>query len=108
MSPDQRGEVGDVVVADLDAAQPELLDGFLHVDGVPVHDDVEGEAQGPKLFFLPLLKRTSDFAAFAMMNAPAEAVTQFRVVELGQDAPAEWRVVDIAQNGVVSSNPRNF
>ena len=85
MAPDQRGEVGDVVVVDLDAALPELLDGFLHVDGVPMHDDVEGEAQGSKLFLLALLKRTSDFAALAMMNAPAKAVTQFRVVELGVD-----------------------
>ena len=61
---------------------------------------VEREAQRSKLLFLPLLKRTSDFAAFAMMNAPAKAVTQFRMVELGQDAPAERRVVDIAQNYV--------
>ena len=108
MSPDQRGEVRDVVVADLDAAQPELLDGFLHVDGVPVNDDVEGEAQGSKLLFLPLLKRASDFAAFAMMNAPAKAVTQFRVIELGQDAPAERRVVDIAQNVDCFGDPADF
>src|SRR4051794_33541306 len=100
MAPDERGEVGDVLIADVHAVPPQLLDGFLHVDGVPVHNDVEGEAQGPKLFFLPLLKRTSDFAAFAMMNAPAKAVTQFRVVELGQDASVERRIVDIAQNYV--------
>lgn len=49
MAPDQRGEVGEVPVADLDAVQSDLLDGFLHVDGVPVHDGIEGEAQGAKL-----------------------------------------------------------
>ena len=108
MAPDQRGEVGDVFVADLDAAQPELLDGFLHVDGIPVDDSIKGEAQGSKLLFLSLLKRASDFAAFPMMNAPAEAVTQFRVVELGQDAPPERRVVDIAQNVNGLGDPADF
>ncbi len=98
MAPDQRGEVGEVVVADVHAVRPDLLNGFLHVDGVPVHDGVEGEAEASELLFLPLPKGASDFAAFAMVNAPAEAVTQLGVVKLGQDAPPECRVVDIAQN----------
>jgi hypothetical protein len=76
MAPDQRGEVGEVLVADVDTVPPQLLDGFLHVDGVPVHDGIEGKAKGAKLLFLPLAKRTSDFAAFAMVNAPAETMTQ--------------------------------
>ena len=46
MAPDQRGEVGDIVVADTDSVQPDLADGFLHVDGVPVDDSIEGEAKG--------------------------------------------------------------
>jgi hypothetical protein len=29
------------------------------------------------------------------MNAPAEAMAQFRMVELGQNAPSERRVVDV-------------
>jgi hypothetical protein len=82
MAPDQRGEVGEVLVADVHAVPPQLLDGFLHVDGVPMHDDVEGQAKGAKLLFLPPLKGASFFAAFARMNAPAPAVTQFCVVEL--------------------------
>jgi len=68
MAPDQRGEVGEIVVADVHAVQPDLVDGFLHVDGVPVHDGIEGEAKGAKLLFLPLLKRASDFAALAMVK----------------------------------------
>ena len=84
MAPDQRGEVGDIVVADVHSVQPDLANGFLHVDGVPMHDGIESEAKGAKLFFLPLLERTPDFAAFAMMNAPAEAMAQFSMVELGQ------------------------
>jgi len=100
MAPDERSEVGDIVVADVDAVQPEMTNGFLHVAGVPMHDGIEGEAEGAKMLFLPLLKRTSDFAAFAMMNAPAEPMTQFRVVELGQDAPAKRWVVNIVKNYV--------
>ena len=89
MTPDQRGEVGKVVFVDFHAAQSDLLNGFLHVDGVPMHDGIESEAKGAELLFLSLLERTPDFTAFAVMNAPAEAMAQFRVVELGQDAPAE-------------------
>jgi hypothetical protein len=73
--------VGDVLVADLQAVPSQLLDGRLHVDGVPVHDGIEGEAKAAKLFFLPLLKRASDFAAavrfglawrvIAMLRSPA-------------------------------------
>ncbi len=92
MLPDQRGEVGDVVVANVHAVRPDLLHGFLHVDGVPMHDGVEGEAERAELLFLPLLKRASDLAALAVMNAPAETVTQFGVIKLGQDTPPECRI----------------
>ena len=98
MAPDQRGEAGDIVVADIHSVQPDLANGFLHVDGVPMHSGIEGETQAAQLLFLPLLKRTPDFAAFAMMDTPAEAVTQFSMVELGQDAAAERRVVDVVKD----------
>ena len=95
MAPDQRGEVGDIVVLDIHALLPDVANGLLHVDGVPVDDRVKGEAQGAELLFLPLLKWAADFPAFAMMNAAAEAMAQFRVVELGQNAPPESCVVDV-------------
>jgi len=74
MAPDQRGVVGDVVVADIHAVRPHLADGLLHVDGVPMRDGIEGEAKRAKLLFLPLLERTPDFTAFAVVDAPAEAM----------------------------------
>ncbi len=61
MAPDQRGEVSDVVVADIHAVRPDLADGLLHIDGVPVHDGIESEAKGAKLLFLSLLERNSGF-----------------------------------------------
>jgi hypothetical protein len=63
-----------------------------------MHDGIESEAEGAKLLFLSLLERTPDLAAFAVVNAPAEAMAQFRMVELGQNAPAERRVVDVVQD----------
>ncbi len=68
MAPGQRRGVGNVFVADIHAVSSGLLDGFLHVEGIPVHDGIEGKAEGPELFFLPLLERASDFTAFAVMN----------------------------------------
>jgi len=65
-----------------------------------MHDGIESEAEGAELLFLSLLERPPDFAALAVVNAPAEAMAQFRVVELGQDAPAERRVVDVVKDYV--------
>jgi hypothetical protein len=65
-----------------------------------MHDGIEREAEGAELLFLSLLERTPDFAALAVVNAPAEAMAQFRVVELGQDASAERRVVDVVKDYV--------
>jgi hypothetical protein len=106
MAPDQRGEVGDIVGADIHSVQPDLGNGFLHVDGVPVHDGVESETKGAKLLFLSLLERAPDFAAFAVVNAPAEAMAQFRMVELGQDAPSERRVVDVVKKAYAAERNR--
>src|SRR5271165_7570075 len=108
MAPDQRGEMGDVIVADIHAVQPDLANGLLHIDGVPMHDDIESEAKGAKLLFLPLLKRASDLAAFAVMNASAKAVTQFRMVELGQNAPPERRIVDVVKDVDCLGDPADF
>ena len=108
MAPDQRGEVGDVVVVDIHAFLPDVANGLLHVDGVPVDDGIEGEAQGAKLLFLSLLERTSDFAAFAVMNTPPKTVTQFGMVELGENAPPERCVVDVVKDVDRLGDPADF
>jgi hypothetical protein len=108
MAPDQRGEVGDVVVLDIHALLSNVANGLLHVDGVPVDDGIEGEAQGAELLFLPLLKRASNLPTFTMVNTPAETMTQFRVVELGQNAPPERRIVDVVKNVDCLGDPADF
>jgi hypothetical protein len=68
MSPNQRREVGDIGIVAACALSRDLAKGFLHVDGVPIGDGVQGEAEGSELLLLPLAKRTSDFATFAVMG----------------------------------------
>jgi hypothetical protein len=53
MAPDQRGEMGDVVVVDAHALLPDVANGFLHIDGVPVDDGIEGEAREPSCSSCP-------------------------------------------------------
>ena len=53
----------------------EMAKRFLHVDGVPVDDCIEGEAQCAELFLLALPKRSSDFAAISVVNAPRQLGT---------------------------------
>src|SRR5208282_1913999 len=54
MSPNQRREVGDIGSVAAYALSRDLAKGFLHVDGVPIGDCVQGEAEGSELLFLPL------------------------------------------------------
>jgi hypothetical protein len=77
MAPDERGEVSDVFIAHIHAVTPHLLDGRLHINGVPMDDGIEGEAKAAQLLLLPLLKRASDFATLAVVDTPGEAVTPF-------------------------------
>ena len=73
-----------------------------------MHDGVEGKSKGPKLLFLPLLKRASDLAAFAMMDMPPKTVMQFCMVELGQNAPPERRIVDVVKDVDCLGDPADF
>ena len=98
MSPNQRREVGDICIVAACALSRDLAKGFLHVDGVPIGDGVQGEAKGSELLFLPLTKRASDFATLAVMDPPPETVAQFLAIELDENAPTEGGIVDIAQN----------
>ena len=68
MSPNQRREVGDIGIVAACALSRDLAKGFLHVDGVPIGDSIQGEAEGSELLFLPLAKRTSDFVTLAIVH----------------------------------------
>ena len=43
-----------------------------------------------------------------MVNTPAKAMAQFRVVELSQNAPAERRIVDVVKDVNGLGDPADF
>ena len=71
MAPDQRGEVGDVVVFDIHALLSNVANGLLHVDGVPVDDGIEGEAQGAELLLALLLEQETELEPMEFMTDTA-------------------------------------
>jgi len=73
-----------------------------------MHDGIESKAWGTKLLFLSLLERIPDFAAFAVVNAPTEAMAEFCMVELGQDAAADRRVVNVSKDVDGLGDPADF
>jgi len=95
VTPGYRREAGDIGGEWRRSGLAELSQGFLHVDGVPMYNGVEGQSEGSELLFLPLAKRTSDFATLAMMDAPSETVAQFLAIKLDEDAPTEGGIIDI-------------
>ncbi len=98
MSPDERRESGEIGVFDHPALDFELGYHFLHIDRIPVNDDVKQQAQRTEFFLLPLPQRAADFAAFTQEDTPAEAMAQFVTIQLREDAASECRVVDVAQD----------
>ena len=98
MTPAYGGQPSDIGGLDCHPEIVKLAQRFLHVDGVPMDDGVQGQTESAKLFLLPLTERASDFAPLAMVNPAPELVPQFLTVQLNQDSPAERLVVDITQD----------
>ena len=90
--------LGDVLVKDSMALQPELFDSGLHIDRVPMGDDVEHEAESPELFFLSLTQWLAYFAPVTVTKAPTKRMPRFLAVQLYQDSPAKLRVAGVTQD----------
>ncbi|MEA2232349.1 MAG: hypothetical protein QOD83_2165 [Solirubrobacteraceae bacterium] len=82
----ERGEAGEVLVVDLAAAAAEVVDGVVHVLGVPEHEDVEREAERGELVFLALAVGLPQFAAVAVEDDARDSVAAFVAVEMNTDA----------------------
>lgn len=98
VTPRDRGEAGDIGGQQGHSRALDVTQGFLHVDGVPVNDGVEGEAEHAELFFLALAKRGSDLATIAVVNPASQPVPQLLPVQLNQRAASEGGIVDGAQD----------
>jgi hypothetical protein len=86
--PDERGEPREIRVLDHPALGLELSDDFLHVDRIPVHDDVEQQTERAELFLLPLAQGAND----ALSAARTEIVAAIKVYGL----PALDKLADSA------------
>ncbi len=95
VTPDHGGQSSDVGGMSCHASISKLAQRFLHVDRVPMDDDVEGQAESAKLFLLSLAEWASDFTTLAMMDPAAKLVPQLLAVQLCQDSSAEWLVVNV-------------
>jgi hypothetical protein len=59
----ERGEPGDVGGVDRVAVDGEVIEGGLHVAGLPAHDEVDHDAEAVELVFLPNLVVLAKVAA---------------------------------------------
>lgn len=98
MAPQDGRQPGDVRGSRSRPVVGEVAERFLHVDGVPVDDGVEGEAERAESFFLALAERGPDLAALSVMDAPSELVAQLLAVQLDERTAAEGGIVDRAQD----------
>jgi hypothetical protein len=71
-----------VLVVDLAATRAEVVDGVVHVLGVPEHEDVEREAERGELVFLALAVGLAQFAAVAVEDDAGDGVAAFVAVEM--------------------------
>ena len=76
----------------------QFRDCFLHVDGIPVDDGVESEAESAELLLLALTQGVAHFAAVSMIDFSGQLVSEFLSVQLNEYAPSEICIVDIVQD----------
>ncbi len=98
MRPDEWRESREIGVLDSSTLGLGLGYHFLHIDRIPVHDDVEQQAQRTEIPFLPLTQGAADFAAFTQEDATAETVAQFLSIQLSEDSTSKRWIVDVAQD----------
>ncbi len=84
----QRREALDVLAAHLPAVPQQLLEGGIHISGVPEDDSVYNQAKGSELVFLPFAVALSKLAPLAMEDRPREGVASLATIELSEDSAA--------------------
>ena len=79
------------------AFRAEVIECGVHIDCVPQNQEVDDDAECAELVFLPFAVSLPKFAPFAMEDDAGELMPSLSTVELNQDAPPVWFVVDVAQ-----------
>jgi hypothetical protein len=86
----ERGEPGDVGRVGV-SLLGEVIEGCLHLDRLPEHDDVDHDAEGVELVFLPDLIVLAQLTALAVEEVAGQGITRFASIEHPVDRPAVGR-----------------
>jgi len=86
-----------VLVVDLAAPGAQVVDGVVHVLGVPEHEDVEREAERHELVFLALAVRLAQLAAVAVEDDARDGVAALVAVDMHADGAPVGVAVDVVQ-----------
>jgi hypothetical protein len=93
----ERRQAVDVFGFNVIARGYELVQGGVHIDCVPEHDEIHHQSERPELVLLPFAIALAQFATLSMKDGAGELVTSFAAIKLNEDAPAIALVVDKTQ-----------
>lgn len=93
----ERGEAGDILVADVKAVGAQAIEGGVHVAGVEQHQGVEDQAERADLVLHALLVVLVELASAAVEDLAGERVAALLEVGLGLDLAPVGRFVGQAQ-----------
>jgi hypothetical protein len=85
--PDQRREPLNVLITHIEAGRPQLVEGCLHVAGVPEHDDVDDQAQCAELVPVRILDRAGGWISVSPLEAQPEPPN---LVRLNAEIVRRW------------------
>jgi hypothetical protein len=94
----ERGQPGHVLAADRVALAAQLVQGGVPVGGVPQHDAVEHQAQGPQLGLDPRVIALVDVSLAAMEDLPGQPLAALLQVADALDVTPVGLVVEESQD----------
>lgn len=92
------GEPGDVGGIELVSGRREMVEGGLHVAGLPEHNNVDHDAEAAELVFLPGLVVPPQLATPTVEDVAGEGVAAFTAAEQVVDGPAVGGVVGVFEH----------
>ena len=74
-----------------------LVEGRLHIDGVPQHNHVDDDAECVELVFLAFTVTLPQFATFAVEDGAGQGMATFSPVQLDQRGATFGLIVEVRQ-----------
>lgn len=85
-----------------------MVDGDVHIDRVPEHDDIDDQAERSELILLAFAIALAQFAALSMKDDAGELVAAFAAIELDEDTASVAFIVDESQEVERFDEPPEF